>query len=70
MKKLICIVLAALMLMGNCYAFNDTDGHIFVNPGSVSIPKENSPHSYMTYENGTFLWKDVETGEVYKEYKI
>jgi len=27
MKKLICIVLAALMLMGNCYAFNDTDGH-------------------------------------------
>ncbi|MBE7016346.1 MAG: phosphodiesterase [Ruminococcaceae bacterium] len=48
----------------------EEDGYTQINPGSVSIPKENSPHSYMTYENGTFLWKDVETGEVYKEYKI
>lgn len=48
----------------------EEDDYTQLNPGSVSIPKENSPHSYMTFENGTFLWKDVETGEVYKEYKL
>lgn len=34
-------------------------GFWYLNPGSVSIPKENSPHSYMTLENGVFLWKDL-----------
>ncbi len=37
------------------------------NPGSVSIPKENSKHSYMILENGKAYWKDIETGEVYAE---
>lgn len=40
-------------------------GNIYLNPGSLSIPKENSPHSYMILENGVFYWKDVETGEIY-----
>lgn len=43
---------------------------IYMNCGSVSIPKENSPHSYMTLENGEFLWKNLENGEVYNQYKI
>ena len=38
-----------------------------LNPGSVSIPKENSPHSYMTLEGNTFLWKDVCDGSAYHE---
>lgn len=42
------------------------DGVMLLNPGSVSLPKEGSPHSYMTLKNGVFQWKDVETGEVYK----
>ena len=33
-------------------------GFWYLNPGSVSIPKEDSPHSYMTLEEGTFRWKD------------
>ncbi len=37
----------------------------YANPGSVSIPKENSPHSYMTMQDGVFQWKTLE-GEVYK----
>ena len=41
-----------------------------LNPGSVSIPKENSPHSYMTFDGKEFLWKDLETGEIYKEYSL
>lgn len=39
-------------------------GFWYLNPGSVSIPKENSPHSYMTLEDGQFLWKDLD-GTVY-----
>ena len=35
-------------------------GFWYLNPGSVAIPKENSPHSYMTLENGVFTWKDLE----------
>ena len=33
---------------------------ICMNPGSVSIPKENSHHGYMIFENGRFLWKDFD----------
>lgn len=41
----------------------------YLNPGSVSIPKENSPHSYMTFDGKTFLWKTLE-GEIYKSFEI
>ena len=48
------------------------DSHIYINPGSTSIPKENSPHSYMIFENNSFLWKDLESEKlnVYKSYNI
>ena len=45
------------------------EDYIYMNPGSVSIPKENSAHSYMTYEDGLFQWKDLD-GTVYMEYRI
>ena len=48
----------------------EQDGVLLLNPGSVSIPKENTPHSYMVLENGTVEWKHVENGEVYKRYVI
>ena len=32
--------------------------YIYMNPGSVSIPKENSHHGYMVVEDGVFSWKD------------
>lgn len=35
----------------------------YLNPGSVSIPKENSPHSYMIYENREFIWKNLDGKE-------
>lgn len=41
------------------------DGVRYLNPGSVSIPKEDSWHGYMTLENGTFTWKNL-TGEIQK----
>lgn len=47
----------------------DMGDFTYLNCGSVSIPKENSAHSYMTLENGKFLWKDLKTGEIYNEYE-
>ena len=43
------------------------DGYIYMNPGSVSIPKENSAHSYMILED-RFYWKDIEDGSTYMSY--
>ena len=39
------------------------DGIICLNPGSVSIPKENSPHSFLIYENKKFIWKTIDGQE-------
>ena len=38
------------------------ENYIYMNPGSVSIPKENSYHGYMTWEGSDFVWKDLEGG--------
>ena len=43
-------------------ALEERDTYTYVNCGSVSIPKENSPHSYLVLEDGVLTWKDVETG--------
>lgn len=45
------------------------ENYIYMNPGSVSIPKEESPHGYMTVEDGLFLWKDLE-GRRFMEWQI
>jgi len=34
--------------------------YIYMNPGSVAIPKEESWHGYMMLEDGAFVWKDME----------
>ena len=47
----------------------DFNGILYMNPGSVSIPKENSPHGYMTLEDGAFLWKSLD-GEIYMRYSL
>ncbi len=46
------------------------DSFTYLNPGSVSIPKENSPHSYMILENGVFSWKELDTGKEYRRWSI
>lgn len=39
------------------------ENYICLNPGSVSIPKEDSWHGYMIFEKETFVWKDLEGRE-------
>ncbi len=48
----------------------DMGDFVYLNCGSVSIPKENSAHSYMILEDGKFLWKNLENGEIYNEYEV
>ena len=45
------------------------DGYTYVNPGSVSLPKEDSAHGYMIVENGEMLWKNLE-GTVYMRHSM
>ncbi|WP_156059842.1 phosphodiesterase [Faecalibacterium prausnitzii] len=45
-------------------------GNLYLNPGSVSIPKENSPHSYMTLEENTMQWKELESSAVFHELAL
>lgn len=43
------------------------NGAVYINPGSVSIPKEESQHSYIILENSRFAWKNLD-GEEYKSF--
>ena len=45
---------------GGCY---------YVNPGSVSIPKESSPKSYILLEDGRFSFRTLD-GEEYKSFSV
>ncbi|MDY3972856.1 MAG: phosphodiesterase [Clostridia bacterium] len=40
-------------------ANEDKGDFIYINPGSVSIPKAGSGHTYMIYENGEFALKEL-----------
>ena len=66
-SKMNCILLNGHTHVPLC---DESEGYLHINPGSVSIPKENSCHSYVTFDGKKFLWKDVETGEVYMEKEI
>ena len=60
-----------ILLNGHTHipACEEKEGYIYMNPGSVSIPKQDSAHSYMIYEDGMFYWKDL-AGDEYNRYQI
>lgn len=43
--------------------------NLYLNPGSVSIPKENSEHGYMIIEDNQIKWKNLE-GQVYHKISL
>ena len=45
------------------------EDNLYLNPGSVSIPKENSEHGYMTIEEKQIVWKNLK-GEEYHRVEI
>lgn len=50
-----------ILLFGHTHipVFHRREGLTCVNPGSVSIPKNGSAHSYCTLEDGWIEWKDL-----------
>lgn len=61
----------SVLLYGHTHipACDEHEGYVYLNPGSVSIPKEGSCHSYMILEDGVAIWKDL-SGEEYKKYEL
>ena len=55
-----------VILFGHTHVpeFSHTDGIVRANPGSVSLPKKGTAHSYLVCENGVLAWKDVGSGEI------
>lgn len=49
-----------------CVRFGGETGadYIYMNPGSLSIPKEDSHHGYMICEGSYFTWKDLDGKEI------
>ena len=45
----------------------EKEGYLFANPGSISLPKCGTEHSYLILEKDKFILKNVE-GEVLQEY--
>ena len=54
-----------ILLNGHTHipANQNMGSYTYMNPGSVSIPKEGSAHGYMIYDNG-FKWKDLDGKEL------
>lgn len=50
-------------------AFRKNGDIFYVNPGSVSIPKENSEHQYMIIDDNYFTWKEL-SGTVLNKISI
>lgn len=59
-----------ILLNGHTHipACEERDGYVYMNPGSVSIPKDGTKRGYMTLEDGAFKWKTL-GGEEYMEFK-
>lgn len=47
----------------------EKDGIVFVNPGSISLPKNGTPNSYLIIEDNKLILKDIEEN-VIEEYEI
>ena len=57
-----------ILLHGHTHvpAWEEHGGILYLNPGSVSLPKKDSPHSYMLISGRRIQWKDLE-GRGYHE---
>ena len=68
LKNLPMLKKGDILLHGHTHipACEKTDLCTYINPGSVSIPKENSAHSYIVITDDEMIFKDLD-GNVYKK---
>lgn len=60
-----------ILLCGHTHvpAWDQYNGYLYLNPGSVSIPKESSQRGYVILEETTFVWKNL-SGEEYHRLTV
>ena len=51
-------------------ACHEHDRFVYINPGSVSLPKGGTPRSYVLYDDGCFSWYDLDSKECWKRYRL
>lgn len=61
------ILLAGHTHVAKCEKHED---YVYMNPGSVALPKDGSRRSYMTFDGNAFIWKDLETAEPFMQYEL
>ncbi len=61
-----------VLLTGHTHipVIQECDGFFYVNPGSTSIPKNGSDHSYAILENGIMTLRHLDSGEIYSEKNL
>ena len=59
-----------ILLYGHTHvpACEEKDGFVFMNPGSVSLPKNGTSRGYMTLDGTVFEWKTLD-GEIFSRYE-
>ena len=59
-----------IMIYGHIHQgfIEEKEGLIFANPGSISLPKCNTAHSYIILDENKIILKDVD-GKVIQEYQ-
>lgn len=60
-----------ILLNGHTHVpkFAEHEGFLYMNPGSISLPKEDSERGYMLISGSLFLWKNFEGG-TYKRFEL
>ena len=60
-----------ILLCGHTHvpAWRQQNGILYLNPGSVSLPKEHSPRGYLILEQRTWSWRELD-GRVWHELSL
>ncbi len=69
--KPLCLAKGDILVQGHTHVpvCEEREDYTLINPGSVSIPKENSYNGYILIDGNEFIFKDLD-GEIKKRYKI
>ena len=54
-----------ILLCGHTHVpkYEERENYLYLNCGSISLPKENTPRSYLILEDGEAVWKDIDGKE-------
>jgi predicted phosphodiesterase len=60
-----------ILLCGHTHvsACEEFGEYVYMNPGSVALPKDGTPRGYILFEGGQFFWKTLD-GEEYERFVL